>query len=864
MVTVIKPNKLRICIDPKDLNRAIKRSHYPIPTIEEVATKLNNAKVFSVLDAKSGFWQVSLDDASSKLTTFNTPYGRFRWLRMPFGISSAPEEFQKRMNNTFEGLKGTAVIADDLLVFGEGNDMETAIKDHDQNLRNALQRAREKNLKLNKEKVKLRLTEVPYIGHLLTCDGLKPDPKKVAAIKMMPEPTDVQSVKRFLGMVNYLSKFLPHLSTITEPLRRLEDKDVEWHWDENHQKAFEEVKHLITNHPVLCYYDVTKEVTLQCDASQSGIGAALLQEGQPVAFTSRALTATERNYAQIEKELLAIVHGCERFDQYVFGRDITVESDHKPLEVILQKPLLAAPKRLQRMMMRLQNYNLKVVYKRGSDMYIADTLSRAYVTSPCQVAREEEEFIRAVEKVDMTKHLPISPERLRELQEKTRDDVTLQDLKKNIQIGWPDEKNRVSPGTRAYYNFRDELVVQNGIIFKGERVVVPTAMRSQMLKKIHSSHVGTEGCLRRAREALYWPGMNAAIKEYVSACEICNAYRAEQPKEPLISQPVPDRPWSRVAVDLFTLGRKDYIIMVDDYSNFFEFNILPQTTTSAIVTSMKSQFARHGIPDEVRSDNGPQFASTNFQNFAKEWEFKHITSSPHFPQANGKVENAVKTAKRLLKKAQADNRDPYLALLDWRNTPTESLNSSPVQRLMGRRTRTTLPITAKLLKPKPADNVQELLTHKRAKQARYYNRGAKQLPELKQGDVIRMRPESNNRQKSWKKGVCSKKVGPRSYEVVCQGHLYRRNRKHLATSSEKADEENKIANEPPKVPANLDCHQDSPLDEKELMTDDTLEELPSTSYQQSNEPSANLSNSNDVPERRSSRGRLIKSPDYYY
>ena len=386
MVTVIKPNKLRICIDPKDLNRAIKRSHYPIPTIEEVATKLNNAKVFSVLDAKSGFWQVSLDDASSKLTTFNTPYGRFRWLRMPFGISSAPEEFQKRMNNTFEGLKGTAVIADDLLVFGEGNDMETAIKDHDQNLRNALQRAREKNLKLNKEKVKLRLTEVPYIGHLLTCDGLKPDPKKVAAIKMMPEPTDVQSVKRFLGMVNYLSKFLPHLSTITEPLRRLEDKDVEWHWDENHQKAFEEVKHLITNHPVLCYYDVTKEVTLQCDASQSGIGAALLQEGQPVAFTSRALTATERNYAQIEKELLAIVHGCERFDQYVFGRDITVESDHKPLEVILQKPLLAAPKRLQRMMMRLQNYNLKVVYKRGSDMYIADTLSRAYMTSPCQVA----------------------------------------------------------------------------------------------------------------------------------------------------------------------------------------------------------------------------------------------------------------------------------------------------------------------------------------------------------------------------------------------------------------------------------------------------------------------------------------------
>ena len=157
--------------------------------------------------------------------------------------------------------------------------------------------------------------------------------------------------------------------------------------------------------------------------------------------------------------------------------------------------------------------------------------------------------------------------------------------------------------------------------------------------------------------------------------------------------------------------------MVDDYSNFFEFNVITQTTSAAIVTSMKSQFARHGIPDEIRSDNGPQFTSTNFQNVAKEWEFKHVTSSPHYAQSNGKVENAVKTAKRILKKAQADNRDPYLALLDWRNTPTEGLHSSPVQRLMGRRTRTLLHISAKLRKPKLPSRVKESLTKKKMKQA---------------------------------------------------------------------------------------------------------------------------------------------------
>ena len=202
---------------------------------------------------------------------------------------------------------------------------------------------------------------------------------------MMPKPTDVQSVKRFLGMANYLSKFLPHLSTVTETLRRLEDKLVGWHWNEVHERAFTDVKQLITNHPVLRFYDMSKEVTLQCDASQSGLGVALLQEGQPVAFASRALTATEKNYAQIEKALLAIVHACERFDQYLFDREVTVETDHKPLEAILKKSLLTAPKRLQRMMMRLQNYQLKVVYKKGQEMYIADTLSRAYLSSPNHV-----------------------------------------------------------------------------------------------------------------------------------------------------------------------------------------------------------------------------------------------------------------------------------------------------------------------------------------------------------------------------------------------------------------------------------------------------------------------------------------------
>lgn len=342
MVVIEKPGKLRTCIDPSTLNKALRRSHYQMPTIEEILPDIAKAKVFSMLDAKDGYWQVKLEEESSYLTTFWTPLGRFRWLRMPFGIKPAAEEYQRRQHEVLQGLTGVSVIAASTAV---EKPLEEALTDHDRNLTALLQRAREVNLKLNKKKLKLKLSCVPCMGHLLTTEGLCPDPEKVAAVQHMQTPTDVKSLQRFLGFVNYLAKFLPHLSDVCEPLRRLTDKDVEWTWLSQHESAVDTVKQLVTCHPVLKYYNLQEEVTLQCDASETGLGAALLQNGQPVAFASRTQTPTEQRYAQIEKECLAIVFACDKFDQYLHGRDyITVHSDHKPLEVIFKKPLLTAPK----------------------------------------------------------------------------------------------------------------------------------------------------------------------------------------------------------------------------------------------------------------------------------------------------------------------------------------------------------------------------------------------------------------------------------------------------------------------------------------------------------------------------------------
>ena len=256
-----------MCLDPRSLNKAILREHYPTKSIEEIAAKLSDAKVFSTLDASSGFWQVKLDDISANLCTFNSPFGRYKFLRLPFGINSTPEVFQRKMTQTFEDIDGCETIADDILIWGRDT------QEHDQRLRQVLQRSRDVNLKLNEEKSKIGTTEVSFIGHLLTSKGVKPDPKKVQAITDMQAPKDTTKLQRFLGMVSYLAKFIGNLSDVLQPLRELLQKDVEWHWEEKHEHAFTEIKRRVTNEQLLQHSNVKKPVTLSVDSSSYCLGA---------------------------------------------------------------------------------------------------------------------------------------------------------------------------------------------------------------------------------------------------------------------------------------------------------------------------------------------------------------------------------------------------------------------------------------------------------------------------------------------------------------------------------------------------------------------------------------------------------------
>ena len=360
IVVAEKPNgKLRLCLDPKDLNKAIKRPHYSMKTLEEALAEMPNAKYFSKLDAQSGYWQLKLDERSSYLTTFNTPHGRYRFKRLPFGLVCAQDYFQMQMDQIFEGIQGVTPLVDDVLISGSTQE------EHDMTLRQALERAKERKLKLNPEKLTVGVQQVDYFGHLVTSEGLKPDPAKVNAIMNMPAPTDKKELSTILGMMTYLSKFSPSLSEATKPMRDVLKDDVEFSWDKPQQDAFEKTKTLISNTPVLAYFDPQKKLVLEVDASKHGLGAAIYNDGKPIAFASKALNNTEQNYAQIEKELYAILFGCTRFHQYVYGRKTEVHSDHKPLESIMKKSLSSAPPRLQRMLLQLQKYDITVKHVSG-------------------------------------------------------------------------------------------------------------------------------------------------------------------------------------------------------------------------------------------------------------------------------------------------------------------------------------------------------------------------------------------------------------------------------------------------------------------------------------------------------------------
>ncbi|GBN81685.1 Transposon Tf2-11 polyprotein, partial [Araneus ventricosus] len=605
--------------------------------------------------------------------------------------------------------------------------------------------------------------------HIISPDGVSPDPKKVSAITDFPVPTSKQELMRFLGMATYLMKFVPKFSQETSILRDLLKKDTNWLWDSHHNEAFLRVKDLLQSTTVLKFFDKDKPIVLSVDASSFGTGGVLLQKGQPVAYTSATLSEAQTRYSQIEKELLAIVHACEHFHYYVFGQHVEIETDHKPLLGLIHKPFENISPRLQRLLLRLQRYSFKLIHVPGKYLAVADALSRAPLpTHPVSTSDIDNAQLMVSLLVQASKS------KLDEILLETKNDIELQSVANYIENGWPERKS-VVPHAQPYWHCQSELHIKNGLVCRGQRLVIPKSCRKDVLQRLHIGHRGIVSCKNLARQSLYWPGMNTEIENMVSHCDICQQNQKSNCKEPLLDRKLAERPWQKVAIDFFHLSSVTYLLIVDYFSKYIELQHLHHTTASSVINALKTSFARFGIPEEIVADNGPPFDSKEFIEFCTNWDIFFNPSSPGFPRSNGQVERCVQTVKSSLVKAAQDKNDAHLVLMEYRNTPMDGL-PSPAEILMGRRIRTLIPALPSQYDPHyDCSAVQERLRFRQQRQHKYdlHSRPLKPLQE-NQEVVFHL----NNQ---WCKGKVSG-VGPqpRSYIIKADnGREYRRNRLHI-------------------------------------------------------------------------------------
>ena len=601
---------------------------------------------------------------------------------MPFGLSSAGDIFQRKLDSIFGKLPNIVVIADDIMAYREKADHS----DHDIAFTNLLETAHKNCVMLNYEKIQYKKTKVEFFGETYTTDGRKADPKKIKAIVKMPNPTSKKEVQTFLGMVQYLSKFSPTLSELFEPLRDLVHIHVPFIWQPEHTQAVEAIRNEIAQAPVLKYYDPKKPTILQTDASIKGLGAVLLQDGHPVYFASKALTQAERGYVAIELETLLASWSMEKFHHFLYGSHFTLETDQKPLEVILSKLLNSATPRLQRLLIKTFAYNFTVRYIKGEINQLADCLSHL----GCMKDRISLPKL----KINFTEsHFHAKQDTMQQIHMETRLDDELASLMHAIVNTWPEIIKELAPALKSYWTFK-EFPVENGMVLKDTCIFIPQKMRKRILNQLHEGHLGENKCQAKATQTVYWPNISEDIVQFVLNCPTCLKYsnqKHKNTKNPL-GQEVPIIPWTKLGSDLFLLNGNNYLLFVDYTSRFPIVKKLKSQTRRAVADMYHSIMSEYGWPDTIVSDNGPCFVSQELKDLLKSKSVVHITSSPHYQQANGLAEKYVQVVKNLLKKATEEGKSPFNALHINRNTPLAKNKLSPMQILSGRCPQNDLPM----------------------------------------------------------------------------------------------------------------------------------------------------------------------------
>uniref|UniRef100_A0A183BQV4 RNA-directed DNA polymerase n=1 Tax=Globodera pallida TaxID=36090 RepID=A0A183BQV4_GLOPA len=627
---------------------------------------------------------------------------------MPYGVASAPAIFQQAMEEILCGIEGVAVYLDDIVVTAAGDE------EHLRRLDAVLQRLQEFGLRVKKEKCAFLQDRIMYLGHIVDRDGIRTSPEKVEAIQKMPAPENLKELQSFLGMVGYYGKFIPSMATLSEPLNELRRTGVKWYWGKEQQEAFSQIKRMLVSNELLVHYDPEKPLFLATDASDYGVGAVLFHKDAEsgkmgvIGYASRTLNPAERKYAQIEKEGRAVIFGVEKFNQYLYGRKFMLQTDHEPLKRIFgpkgQLPVVAA-RRLHRWSLILMNYEFDIEYCPTNSFGYADGLSRLPSPEIDQICKDSRE-VKAIQE-EAQNSLPITVE---DIAKEIRKDVVLKRVKSFLESGWPANKE-VENAIRPFFLAREELEMQNECLMLGTRTVIPSKFRGEILQLIHETHPGIVRMKALARQKVWWPGIDKDIEAIRKKCKTCQVNAPEMRKVPLHPWEVPERPWQRLHIDFCgPFLNKMWLIVVDAKTKWPEVVMMKNTTTESTMAAIRNLFWTHGLPEQIVSDNGPQFTAAEFGKFCAERGIIHTRTAPYHPQSNGEAERFVQTFKKgmsLIKKET--NWENELAknqfLLKYRVTPHTGTGRAPAEMMFSRELRTKLDLVRPVVEPKKGGGV---------------------------------------------------------------------------------------------------------------------------------------------------------------
>lgn len=601
-----------------------------------------------------------------------------------FGICCAPELFQKVMDTIVAGLDGVVVYLDDLLIFGRTQE------EHDLRLKALMKRLEQYGVLLNLDKCVFSVNRLEFLGHELSAEGIKPIRSRVLALQQCREPANAAELRSFLGLVTYVGRFIPHLATKTDPLRVLLRTGNKFEWTNKQKLAFEEIKRSICSINHLGFFNAKDKTILITDASPCGLGAVLLQENihgeqRTIAYASKSLTDLERKYYQTEKEALGIVWAVDRFNLYLQGTRFKLITDCKPLSFLFS-PRSKPCARLERWVLRLQSYSYDIVYEPGATN-LADALSRLSLSDPQPFDADNENYVHFIAKVST----PVAIQ-LEDIKKKSREDETISNVIQALDGNdWTQLASRFKP-------YATELCVLEDLLLRGDRIVIPKSLQNNVLQLAHEGHPGMVVMKRRLRQKVWWPNMDKETEKYVKQCKECTLVSSLSPPEPLIRSKMPDRPWTHIAVDFMgpLPSGHNLLVLVDYYSRFVEVIVMREITAKLTIQALHETFCRYGIPESMKTDNGPQFVSEALSRFSTEFGIELIKTSPYWPQANGEVERTNRALKKRLQISQETPHSDWkwdlrMYLLMYNSTPHSTTGVAPSALMFGRVLRDKLP-----------------------------------------------------------------------------------------------------------------------------------------------------------------------------